>query len=111
MVKSALLDRTFSAIADPTRREILERLSAGPATLSDLRRPLDMSLPGVLKHVRVLESAGLVTTARRGRTRVCRLGPDRLDDANAWISEYRTRWERRLERLALHIEKREDNSP
>jgi DNA-binding transcriptional ArsR family regulator len=106
MVKSRLLlDRTFSALSDPTRRDILERLGRGPATLSELARPLDMSLPGVLKHVRVLEGAQLITTERNGRTRECRLGPERLDDASRWIAMYRLRWERRLDRLEGFIEK------
>jgi DNA-binding transcriptional ArsR family regulator len=99
------LDRTFSALADPTRREILERLGRGPATLSELAHPLDMTLPGVLKHVRVLEGARLVTTERNGRTRECRLGPERLDDASQWIATYRLRWERRLDRLEDRIER------
>jgi DNA-binding transcriptional ArsR family regulator len=99
------LDRTFSALADPTRREILERLERGPATLSELAHPLDMTLPGVLKHVRVLEGARLVTTQRNGRTRECRLGPERLDDASQWIATYRLRWERRLDRLEDRIER------
>jgi DNA-binding transcriptional ArsR family regulator len=105
MVKSRFLDRTFSALSDPTRRDILERLGRGPATLSELARPLDMSLPGVLKHVRVLEDAQLVTTQRNGRTRECRLGPEHLDDASQWIATYRHRWERRLDRLEDFIEK------
>jgi DNA-binding transcriptional ArsR family regulator len=104
MVKSRPLDRTFSALSDPTRRDILERLGRGPATLSELARPLDMSLAGVLKHVRVLEGARLVTTERTGRTRKCRLGPERLDDASEWIAMHRVRWERRLDRLEGLIE-------
>lgn len=91
MVKSQLLDRTFSALSDPTRREILQRLSSGPATISELAQPFRMSLPGFMKHVRVLEGAHLVTTAKRGRTRECRLGSDRLEDATEWIEEYRGR--------------------
>ena len=105
VVKSRSLDRTFFVLSDPTRRDILERLGRGPATLSDLAHPLDMSLPGVLKHVRVLEGARLVTTERDGRTRECRLGPERLDDASQWIAMYRLRWERRLDRLEGFIEK------
>jgi DNA-binding transcriptional ArsR family regulator len=99
------LDRAFSALADPTRREILERLGHGPATLSELADPLDMTLAGVLKHVRVLEDARLVTTERNGRTRECWLGPERLDDAAQWIATYRGQWERRLDRLEAFIEK------
>jgi DNA-binding transcriptional ArsR family regulator len=104
MVKSRPLDRAFSALADPTRRDILERLGRGPATLTELADPLDISLPGVLKHVRVLEGARLVATERNGRTRECRLGPERLDDASQWIATYRLRWERRLDRLEGYIE-------
>jgi DNA-binding transcriptional ArsR family regulator len=105
VVKSSALDRTFSALSDPTRRDILERLGRGPATLSELAGPLDMSLPGVLKHVRVLERAQLVSTERNGRTRECRLGPEQLDDASEWIAMYRLRWERRLDRLESFIER------
>ena len=105
MVKSRPLDRVFSALSDPTRREILEHLGHGPATLSELADPLDMTLPGVLKHVRVLEGARLVTTERNGRSRECRLGPERLDDAAQWISTYRLHWKRRLDRLDRFIEK------
>ncbi len=103
MVKSQLLDRTFSALSDPTRREILERLSTGPATMSELAQPFGISLPGLMKHVRVLEGAQLVTTEKHGRTRECRLGPEHLEDATEWIEEYRGRWERRLDRLATYI--------
>jgi DNA-binding transcriptional ArsR family regulator len=105
VVKPHALDQTFSALSDPTRRQILERLGGGPATLSELAHPLDMSLPGVLKHVRVLERARLVTTERNGRTRECRLGPERLDDASEWIALYRHRWERRLDRLEGFIDR------
>jgi DNA-binding transcriptional ArsR family regulator len=103
MVKSQVLDRTFSALSDPTRRGILERLSVAPATISELAQPLGMSLPGVMKHVRVLEDAHLVTTAKHGRTRECRLGPEHLEDATKWIEEHQSRWERRLDRLETYI--------
>jgi DNA-binding transcriptional ArsR family regulator len=106
MVKSQALDRTFSALSDPTRREILERLACGPATLSQLAQPHGMSLPGLLKHVRVLEEARLVTTEKHGRTRSCRLGPEHLDDATQWIDTYRRGWERRLDRLGGYLERR-----
>jgi DNA-binding transcriptional ArsR family regulator len=105
MVKSRPLDRTFAALADPTRRDILERLGQGPATLSELAHPYEMTLPGVLKHVRILEEARLVTTERIGRNRECRLGPDHLDDATQWIELYRRRWERRLDRFEMYLEK------
>ncbi len=104
MVKLQPLDRTFSAISDPTRRGILERLSHGSATVGELAQPSGMSLPGVLKHVRVLEDAHLVTTEKDGRRRVCRLGPEHLEDATQWIATYRCRWERRLDRLEGYLE-------
>jgi DNA-binding transcriptional ArsR family regulator len=110
MVKSQALDRTldrtFSALSDPRRRDILERLQLGPASISELARPSGISLPGVLKHVRILEEANLVTTEKKGRTRECRLGPDQMDDATRWIEHYREQWERRLDRLETLIEKR-----
>ena len=105
MVKSQVLDRTLSALADPTRRDILERLSRGPASISDLATPLRISLPGVMKHIRILEEADLVKTRKNGRTRECTLGPANLDDASEWIDSYRRRWERRLDRLESYIAK------
>ncbi len=105
MVQSQVLDRTFSALSDPTRRDILERLTRGPASVSELARPTGISLPGVLKHVRILEEANLVTTEKRGRTRECRLGPEQMDDATTWIESQRRQWERRLDRLEAIIER------
>ncbi len=106
MVQSQTLDRTFSALSDPTRRDILERLSGGPATISELARPIGISLPGVMKHVHILEEAHLVTTEKHGRTRECRLGPDRMNDATKWIETHRRQWERRLDRLETIIERK-----
>ena len=107
MVKSppAALDRAFSALSDPTRRAILERLGRGPATISELAHPFGISLPGLLKHVRILEQADLVTTHKHGRTRQCRLGSEHLDDAARWIQTYRNRWEGRLDRLEDYLQK------
>jgi len=110
MVNSQPLDRTFSALSDPTRRAMLDRLSLGPATVSELAAPAGISLPGALKHVRILEEADLVTSEKRGRTRECRLGPAQLEDATAWIERYRSRWERRLDRLEAVIDKRKGGS-
>jgi DNA-binding transcriptional ArsR family regulator len=106
MVKSSreALDRTFSALSDPTRRSILERLGRGPATISELAHPFGISLPGLLKHVRILEQADLVTTEKHGRTRQCRLGSEDLDDATQWIQTYRSRWEGRLDRLGSYLQ-------
>ncbi|HWL91716.1 MAG TPA: metalloregulator ArsR/SmtB family transcription factor [Actinomycetota bacterium] len=106
MVKSQTLDRTFSALSDPRRRDILERLQLGPASISELARPTGISLPGVMKHIRILEEANLVTTEKKGRTRECRLGPEQMDDVTAWIQRYRDQWERRLDRLGALIDKR-----
>jgi DNA-binding transcriptional ArsR family regulator len=108
MVQSQPLDRTFSALSDPTRREILERLASGPASISELARPIGISLPGVLKHVHVLEAANLVTTEKTGRTRECRLGPGDMDEATTWIEHYRDMWERRFDRLEALVERRND---
>jgi DNA-binding transcriptional ArsR family regulator len=106
MVKAGTLDRTLSAVADPTRREILQRLGAGPASLTELAQPLQISLPGLLKHVRILEGARLVETRRQGRTRECQLGPARLDDVSDWIEAHRRRWDGRLDRLETYIERK-----
>ena len=104
MVKFSPLDRTFGALADPTRREILERLARGPASVSELAGPAGMSMPGLLKHVRILEQAQLVTTEKQGRVRQCRLDPGHLDDAAQWI-QARRRWERRLDRLGAYLQR------
>jgi DNA-binding transcriptional ArsR family regulator len=106
MVKSQVLDRTFSALSDPTRRDILERLGRGTASITELAVPLKISLPGLMKHVRILEEANLVETQKNGRTRECRLGPAKLDDASEWIDSYRRRWERRIDSLEMYLAKR-----
>jgi DNA-binding transcriptional ArsR family regulator len=99
------LDRTFFALSDSTRRAILERLGAGPATLSQLAEPFGLTLNGVKKHVGVLEDAELVTTAKVGRARECRLGPAQLREAASWIEDYRRGWERRVDRFAAHVQR------
>jgi DNA-binding transcriptional ArsR family regulator len=98
------LDTTFAALADPTRRAILKRLGTGTATISELAEPFGMSLTGVKKHVRVLEDAELVSTEKVGRTRHCRLGPRRLEDAQSWIEQYRKVLDGRLDRLGDLLE-------
>jgi DNA-binding transcriptional ArsR family regulator len=107
---SGTLDRTFAALSDPTRRGILDRLAQGPATLGELAQPYDMTLPGLMKHVRILEEARLVVTEKKGRTRECRLGTEPLDDAARWIETYRRRWERRLDRLEGYLERQKGSS-
>jgi DNA-binding transcriptional ArsR family regulator len=110
MVKSQTLDLTFSALSDSTRRDILERLLVGSASISELARPFGISLPGVMKHVRILEEANLVTTEKKGRVRECRLGSEQMDGATAWIEMCRRRWDRRLDRLEAHIQKRKGDA-
>lgn len=110
MVQSAELDRAFAALSDPTRRAMLEALGRGSATVSELAEPLGISLTGVKKHLHVLEEAGLVTTEKVGRSRHCRLGTERLDDAMAWISFYQRLWERRLDGLDAYFTLRPDPS-
>jgi DNA-binding transcriptional ArsR family regulator len=98
------LDLAFQALADPTRRGMLDRLSRGPATVGELARPLQMSLPAVLQHVQVLEASGLVRSQKVGRVRTCVLAPEALTGAEEWISARRTAWERRLDRLGEYLE-------
>jgi DNA-binding transcriptional ArsR family regulator len=92
------LDRTFAALADPARRTMVDRLAQGPATVSELAKPLPMSLPGVLLHLKVLEDCGLVTSQKVGRVRTCRIEPQMLTEAETWVTERRRMWERSLER-------------
>lgn len=103
MVQYQTLDRAFAALSDRTRRDILTQLSHGPASISALAAPFEMSLTGLKKHIQVLEEARLVTTEKVGRTRVCRLGPDQLDDVAAWVEAFRARWERRLDGLEAYL--------
>jgi DNA-binding transcriptional ArsR family regulator len=103
VVTYSALDRAFSALSDPTRRDILERLAHGPATITELARRSGITLPGLLKHVRVLEEASLVVTEKKGRARECRLGAEDLAEAAQWIEWYRHRWDRRLDRLGSYL--------
>jgi DNA-binding transcriptional ArsR family regulator len=97
------LDRVFRALADPGRRRMLERLSQGPASVSELGKPLSMSLAAVLQHVQILETSGLVQSRKLGRTRTCSLNTETLQSAERWISERRTFVERRLDRLGEYL--------
>jgi DNA-binding transcriptional ArsR family regulator len=97
------LDRVFHALADPGRRLMLERLSQGPASVSELGRPLAMSLAAVLQHVQVLEASGLVRSQKTGRTRTCSINPATLRSAESWIAGRRTFVERRLDRLGEYL--------
>lgn len=102
---SADLDRAFSALADPTRRAIVSRLCDGPRTVSELSEPFDLALPSLLKHVRVLEESGLISSEKTGRVRTCRIEPDALQATEAWIHQHVATWERRLDRMEAHIQR------
>jgi DNA-binding transcriptional ArsR family regulator len=104
MVKYApSLDSTFGALADPTRRAILATLMLGQASITELAKPHRMSLPAVMKHIRVLEGAGLVSQAKAGRTRFCQLAPEPLKQAENWISQYRAFWEGTFDSLERYL--------
>jgi DNA-binding transcriptional ArsR family regulator len=110
MVQYSRVDRTFAALADPTRRGVLERLGQGSATITELAKPFGISLTGMKKHVRVLEDAELVTTVKVGRSRLCSLGPRRLDDAQHWIETYREMLDARLDRFGELLERTKGES-
>src|SRR5271169_7100715 len=97
------LSRTLAALADPTRRAILERLANGEATVNTLAQPLKMSLPGVSKHLKVLQRAGLVVQGRDAQRRPCRLNPERLQDVAIWAERFRRNWEESFERLDVYL--------
>jgi DNA-binding transcriptional ArsR family regulator len=97
--ESARLDLAFQALADPTRRGMLARLSRGPASVSELAQPFRISLPAVMQHLQALEASGLVRSEKQGRVRTCRLEPKALGVAETWIAEQLTLWEAQLDRL------------
>lgn len=101
--QSRPLDLAFQALADPTRRAMLERLARGPASVSDLARPFDMSMPAVMQHLAVLEASGLVRSQKSGRVRTCRVDPQGLGRVEDWINARRREWERRLDRLDQYL--------
>ena len=101
--QSASLDVVFQALADPSRRSMVERLSRGKASVSELAEPLAMSLPAVLQHLQVLEASGLVQSEKVGRVRICRIELRALSPAERWMSQRRTQWERRLDRLGDYL--------
>lgn len=101
--QSTELDHLFQALADPARRAILERLSRGPAPVSELARPLPMSLPAVMQHLGVLEAAGLVRSEKVGRVRTCAIEPRALTQVEQWINARRIEWEARLDRLGAYL--------
>ena len=106
--QSTDLDRLFQALADPARRAIIERLSRGPAPVSELARPLPMSLPSAMQHLGVLEAAGLVRSEKVGRVRTCAIEPRALSQVEQWINARRIEWEPRLDRLGDYLATMED---
>lgn len=105
----APLDGLFHALADPTRRRIVEQLSRGPASVSAIAAPLAISLPGVLQHLQVLEASGVVRSEKVGRVRTCRLEPRVLTLAERWIADRRATWEQRFDRLGAYLAEQPDD--
>lgn len=103
MTQAGALDALFANLADPTRRAILARLAHGPATVTDLARPFDMALPSVLQHLKKLEEAGLIESAKQGRVRTCSLKVGALAPARTWMEEQRLLWEGRHDRLEAYL--------
>ena len=94
----------FQALADPTRRGMLDRLSRGPASVGELAAPLSMALPSVMQHLRLLERSGLIASHKTGRVRTCHLRPQALSEAERWIRSRRAQWDRQLDRLANYLD-------
>lgn len=103
------LDLMFQALGDPTRRAMVERLSRGAASVSELAQPLDMTLSAVVQHLAILEGSGLVKSEKVGRVRTCRIDPDALQAVERWVNDRRIGWERRLDRLGDHLARGEDD--
>ena len=106
--QDASLDLMFQALADPTRRQIVKRLSEGPASVSELAAPLPMSLPAVVQHLQVLEQSGLVTTRKVGRTRTCSLDTGSLSQVEKWINDRRLGWQKRFDRLGAFLDEQDE---
>jgi DNA-binding transcriptional ArsR family regulator len=99
MLNNAAVDRVFRALAEPTRRAIVEQLGAGPRSVSDVAKPFDMTLAAIVQHLQVLEESGIIRTEKAGRVRTCRIEPEGLKVAAQWIADRRALWERRFDRL------------
>jgi DNA-binding transcriptional ArsR family regulator len=108
-LNNAAVDRVFHALAEPMRRALVERLSAGPMSVSDLAQPFDVTLAAIVQHIQLLEESGIVRSEKLGRVRTCRLEPEGLKVAERWISERRNLWEQRLDRLGELLS--EDDQP
>ncbi|WP_418126365.1 ArsR/SmtB family transcription factor [Variovorax sp. 160MFSha2.1] len=108
---TANLDLTFQALADPTRRGIVERLSRGQATVSEIAEPYAMSLPAIVQHLAVLEASGLVRSEKIGRVRTCRIDTATLSLAEQWFNRRRAEWDQGLDRLGEHLKRFPDGEP
>jgi DNA-binding transcriptional ArsR family regulator len=106
-----VLDRAFHALSDPSRRQMVERLSLGPASVSELAQPLTMSLAAVVQHVQVLEASGLLCSEKAGRVRTCRLQPVALRAVERWVADRRNEWEARLDRLGDYLQQEDKPEP
>jgi DNA-binding transcriptional ArsR family regulator len=111
MVQIAAADEVFHALSNPTRRKVLERLSAGPATVSDLAAPFDMQLPSFVQHLSVLERSRLVRSTKRGRVRTYELAPERFKVVEDWLAERRRVWEARLDRFDHYVKQLKEKEP
>jgi DNA-binding transcriptional ArsR family regulator len=109
--QSAAVDRVFHALGDPARRAMVDRLSRGPASVTELAEPFAMTLAAVVQHVQVLERSGVIKTQKVGRVRTCRIEPRGLVLAESWIARRRALWERRLDRLGEFLDEQEPSSP
>ena len=105
------LSRVFQALADPTRRALIERLAAGEASVGELAEPFDISRPAISQHLRVLEEAGLITRTRRAQWRLCSLTPEPLEEATAWVERNRRIWTERFDALAGVLHEIQDQRP
>lgn len=105
------LSTTFAALADPTRRAILARLSQGETSVTELAKPFKMTLPGISKHLKVLERAGLITQGRKAQWRPCKLAAQPLQDVAAWVEQYRRHWDERLARLENYLHELQGSPP
>ena len=109
MSKAATVDGVFRALSDPTRRDVIARLTRSPASVSELAEPFDMALPSFVQHLRVLESSGLVRSTKAGRVRTYQLAPKRLQVAEHWLAAQRDMWERRMDRFERYVNTMEDD--
>ncbi len=108
---SLVLDRAFAALSDPVRRGMIDRLSRGPASVSELAAPLPISLPAVLQHLKALEASGLVASQKKGRVRTVRLEPEALSAAGNWLIQRRQEWDARLDRFEAHLHQIQQEEP